>query len=121
LNVTLSRSEIAEIGDDTSLLQSALHGKFNTKIAEASSQVNENELKKRFQIEYAKLKEAIDERNVIDILKLMPGKIFVGELLKFTGCKNPENLARAMTRHIAINEIAILTSFSASVRRKLGL
>lgn len=86
-----------------------------------SFDIEDQKIKVMFQEILKQSEDALHTKNIQLILRLMPGKIMIPELLIMTGCKNIESAARAVAKHIKVEEIIELIPFKTSLRTQLGL
>lgn len=82
----------------------------------ALKSLDEETINALFENELKRYEDALADREICQILRLVPGKELLKELAKLTGCADCDSVARAARRHVDLSKRVELTKLSARLR-----
>ena len=98
-NVSLPKSTLRELTSEQEY-RKAIADSFKTKAQSVITAVDEAKGIERFNQELARCKQATVDRDISELLTLAPGKELLPMLMQRTGCKSPQEMARAALKHL---------------------
>jgi ABC-type branched-subunit amino acid transport system ATPase component len=114
LNISITKSELANISNEQEL-KAALCSKASEQVGLASDRFSDELVKDIFDEEFANANEAINSRNILKILKIGEGKQLLSTLATLTGARNMNDLLRAATKHLKIENFLLLSDLRAKI------
>jgi len=78
--------------------------------------MSELEFEKRLDGELANIDKAIDECNVLQGLRFLPGKEVLAKLAPMAGCKNGTDLMRSIKKNLSVNDFEVISLLSNEIR-----
>ena len=99
LSVSVSNEDLDE-ADSTEEVADMLVEAAEDNLEAAENRLGMDQTKNAFEQELQRLDEAIESRNVEEILKLCPGKELLKRLAHFAGCNSYNHIMRATEEHL---------------------
>lgn len=84
----------------------------------ASNFIGESKILEILEEELYECKQALENKDLSKILKLMPGKELLNKLAPKAGCRSERNLVNAVKRHIDLNKYPELSSLRDELKAK---
>ena len=118
LNISISKSELSEVTDQN-ILKTKLVAKAIEQVDLANQRFSEDYIDSIYDQELENANKILTDRDILGILKLSEGKQLLSSLVKLTGAKNMNDLLRATTKHIKVNDVLCLKLLKEKIIEKL--
>ncbi len=114
LSVSIDRTTLKTIENEDDLSVKLIEeAKNQTDYAE--QELSEEKITQLLSAEINNCKKAIEENDIMKMVKLLPGKGLLTKITYRTGAKNPSDYARACSKHIKIDDFKALTSLKERI------
>jgi ABC-type cobalamin/Fe3+-siderophores transport system ATPase subunit len=120
LSVSVANEDLDE-ADSTEEVADMLSEAAEDNLEAAENRLGSDQTKDTFEQELHRLDEAIENRNVEEILKLCPGKELLKRLAHFAGCSSKDHIMRAAEEHLDPSDYPNLRGLRNELRTALDV
>jgi len=117
LSVSLQNSQLRNLNEAD--LKEIIRLEADKEAAKAAGYVGGTVAVTIFEEELARCDAALNDSSISSILQMCPGKELLRKIAPLSGCKDAAMLARAVYKHVRVNEIPVLNDLATSLQSRL--
>lgn len=115
VRLSLERSVLSSVGTKDEAMRH-IRTKVTEEVSKAVDAMSETAFEERLDRELAEIEKTIQDKNVLNALRLLPGKELLAKLAPMTGCKNGTDLMRSIKRNLSVKDFEEVNRLSSLMR-----
>ncbi|WP_417835435.1 ATP-dependent nuclease [Thalassospira tepidiphila] len=118
--ISLSRSVLSEIQSKEQAMEH-IKTKSSEQIDIAIKAMSADSFEEALEKQLSLINDCLEERNVLEALRIIPGKELASQFCKLAGCSNSIDLIRSVSRNLRATDFPLLRNLQKSLSSRLSL